>query len=509
MRESLLSRLIPANAADTAVLDQAARDLHQQRALTEDILRSSMGMCDQMGAMALVIGGGGLTSVTKQLMGTRDGLRASTKEVSDTVSLSLGSLQAFSDALSKFEQDFSRLTKSISEIERTVSGIHRVAFQSKILALNARIEASRFGDAGAGFNVVAQEVGEMARQVAEMSNKIGKELEGVRVPLQATRSTLGESASSIEEVSGAMQSLSKTVDVLTRESDALAVVTDAVEQVAFKQVGMQDCREHMSQQLLWVTESAEGLMALVRRTTEGIDEYRASLAPKVAVRCASLEHFEEAFYRAIMEDEPQIARSALDQTLKSGTEAEDILTRVGVAFQRSQLQAIGSTASTEATFRNAEILREAVERLDKLIGARGDSGLSVTGTIVLGNAFEDYHDLGRRMIGIFLRSSGFRVVDLGMSVSNQRFVDAVREHNADVVGVSALLLHTASEIPKLKRALSDSGFSNVPVIAGGAPFLVDPHLGARFGADAVGRGPRDAVRLARYFVTQKRTGAIQ
>ena len=103
-----------------------------------------------------------------------------------------------------------------------------------------------------------------------------------------------------------------------------------------------------------------------------------------------------------------------------------------------------------------------------------------------------------------MRAQGFEVVDLGLSVANERFVETAARVGADVIGVSSLLLHTAKLIPELKRDLVRNGMERVGVIAGGAPFLVDPHLCERFGADGVGRSPADAIRLVRHLAARRK-----
>jgi 5-methyltetrahydrofolate--homocysteine methyltransferase len=94
-------------------------------------------------------------------------------------------------------------------------------------------------------------------------------------------------------------------------------------------------------------------------------------------------------------------------------------------------------------------------------------------------------------------------------VSNESFIDAAKKHRADVIGVSALLLHTAVWIPKLKEGLHRAGLGHIKVIAGGAPFLVDPFLKDQFGADGVAGNPNEAVRLVSALVNRARQRNVQ
>lgn len=178
--------------------------------------------------------------------------------------------------------------------------------------------------------------------------------------------------------------------------------------------------------------------------------------------------------------------------------------RLGTASMRVAQEQAGQSLPTETYFLNGDVLQRALTALEPAL-ARA-SLPPCRGVVVLGNAFEDYHDLGRRLVGIGLRAAGFDVVDLGLSVSNDQFVAAAREHRADVVGVSSLLLHTAKWIPRLRDDLRRAQLGHVALIAGGAPFLVDPELRDRFEVDGVGRTPSDAVRLVRALVAARHEG---
>ena len=183
-----------------------------------------------------------------------------------------------------------------------------------------------------------------------------------------------------------------------------------------------------------------------------------------------------------------------------------LLDRLGIAAMRITAEAGGHELPTETYLQVGDVLQQALARLEPVLAREPQS--TAQGVVVLGNAFEDYHNLGRRLVAISLQAAGFRVIDLGLSVSNDRFVEAVREYGAAVVGVSSLLLHTAKWIPRLREQLRRAGLGHVAVIAGGAPFLVDPELRDRFEVDGVGRSPADAVRLVRALVAERQGGSV-
>ncbi len=118
------------------------------------------------------------------------------------------------------------------------------------------------------------------------------------------------------------------------------------------------------------------------------------------------------------------------------------------------------------------------------------------GTVVLGTVRGDVHDIGKSLVGFMLESAGFTVVNLGVDVSAEAFAQAVREHQPQVLGVSALLTTTmlgmADVIDELKRqGLRDK----VKVLIGGGP--VSKKYAEDIGADGYGNDAAQAVRLVR------------
>jgi methanogenic corrinoid protein MtbC1 len=124
---------------------------------------------------------------------------------------------------------------------------------------------------------------------------------------------------------------------------------------------------------------------------------------------------------------------------------------------------------------------------DVLVAAassQGDLLLDVKGPAVLGNVEDDYHSLGRKMVSVFLRAAGWKVVDLGNDVPAAAFVDAAVEHGARVIGVSAMMLTTAENIRAVRAELDARGLSGRVMLAvGGAVFKLRPGLVHEVGGD--------------------------
>jgi methylmalonyl-CoA mutase cobalamin-binding domain/chain len=108
----------------------------------------------------------------------------------------------------------------------------------------------------------------------------------------------------------------------------------------------------------------------------------------------------------------------------------------------------------------------------------------------------DMHDIGKNLVVALLQGGGFEVIDLGADVPPERFVAAVKDDRADIVGLSALLTTTMLQMKSTVRALEEAGVrSSVKVIVGGAP--VTPRFAEDIGADGYADNAAAAVALAR------------
>lgn len=125
---------------------------------------------------------------------------------------------------------------------------------------------------------------------------------------------------------------------------------------------------------------------------------------------------------------------------------------------------------------------------------RGD--LPMQGKVVLGTVAGDLHDVGKNLVGIMLHGAGFEVIDLGIDVSAERFVDAAVEHEATVIGLSALLTTTMVNMRGVIEEIHARGLAGaVRTVVGGAP--VSEAFAREIGADAYGFDAMSAVQRVR------------
>lgn len=117
---------------------------------------------------------------------------------------------------------------------------------------------------------------------------------------------------------------------------------------------------------------------------------------------------------------------------------------------------------------SAEILKGVMRRIEPLLaGAHAGGG---KGKVVIGTVKGDIHDIGKNIVATLLRGSGFDVTDLGVDVSPEKFVDALKQSGAKVLGMSALLNFTYPEMKTVVDAVTAAGLRDkVKIIIGGAP----------------------------------------
>ena len=127
---------------------------------------------------------------------------------------------------------------------------------------------------------------------------------------------------------------------------------------------------------------------------------------------------------------------------------------------------------------------------------KGEDAACSIGTVVIGTVKGDLHDIGKNLVGSMFEGCGFQVVDLGVDVDASKFVQAVKEHNANVVGLSALLTTTMPYMKIVIDELQEAGLRDkVKVMVGGAP--VSMGFANEVGADGFSDSANSAVIKAK------------
>ena len=127
------------------------------------------------------------------------------------------------------------------------------------------------------------------------------------------------------------------------------------------------------------------------------------------------------------------------------------------------------------------------------------SGIQPIGTIIMGTVKGDLHDIGKNLCIMMLRGAGFTVHDLGVDTKPDDFLDGVMEHEADVLGMSALLTTTMPNMGRTIDAFEEAGLRDVvKIMVGGAP--LSQEFADDFGADGYGRDAIDCVDITKRFL---------
>jgi 5-methyltetrahydrofolate--homocysteine methyltransferase len=192
------------------------------------------------------------------------------------------------------------------------------------------------------------------------------------------------------------------------------------------------------------------------------------------VKAESDDEVRELTQRAV--NEGYRAKEIIDNGLLLG------LNRIGEMWGRGE-------AFIPEVILSAQVMAAGMEVIRDLIV---ESGIKPVGKVVIGTIKGDVHDIGKSLVAMMLRSSGFEVVDLGVDVAPETFVEAVKEHKPDLLGMSALLTTTMPGIEATIKAVKQDGLQVITLV-GGAP--VTQEYADSVGAD--GYAPDAALAVAK------------
>ncbi len=169
------------------------------------------------------------------------------------------------------------------------------------------------------------------------------------------------------------------------------------------------------------------------------------------------------------------------------------LEEVGARFERGDFFVPEMLIAGRAMSGALEILRPLL----------AETGAETVGTFVMGTVKGDVHDIGKNLVNIMLEGAGFHVIDLGVQVPPEKFVEAINEHHPDIVGFSAFLTTTMPMFKANINALEKAGIRDkVVVMVGGAP--VTQEYADAVGADAYAADASQTVKKAKELVKQHR-----
>jgi 5-methyltetrahydrofolate--homocysteine methyltransferase len=178
----------------------------------------------------------------------------------------------------------------------------------------------------------------------------------------------------------------------------------------------------------------------------------------------------KAMQEALMAGRKAEIESLVDQALAAGVPAGTILNeglipgmeRLGVQFKANEVFIPEVLVAARAM--NAG--------MSKLEPHLAKAGIKPRGVVVIGTVKGDLHDIGKNLVSMMLRGNGYKIVDLGVDVAPEKYIEAAKTSGAGVIALSALLTTTMVQMKAIVEAVEKAGLS-VPVVIGGAPVTRD------------------------------------
>ena len=207
----------------------------------------------------------------------------------------------------------------------------------------------------------------------------------------------------------------------------------------------------------------------------------------------------EKFYTAISQGKVDDVKKLTQGALDSGQKAEDILKegllpameQIGVKFKNNEIYIPEVLIAARAMHAGMGILKPILAR----------SNANQAAKVIIGTVKGDLHDIGKNLVAMMLEGGGFEVIDLGIDVSADKFVEAIKNHHPQVVGMSALLTTTMREMKGILEAIQEAGLrKQVKAMIGGAP--VTDRFAKEIGADGYAPDAATAVDIARSLVAR-------
>ena len=201
-------------------------------------------------------------------------------------------------------------------------------------------------------------------------------------------------------------------------------------------------------------------------------------------------------YQAIFKGLAPLAKNAVQESLANGKTPQDIIDESMIPA----MEAIGQEFEAGRVFvpnllLSARAMKSALDILKPLMLA---GQTSTIGTVVIGTVKGDLHDIGKNLVASMLEGRGFKVINLGTDVSKERFIEAAKENNADIICLSALLTTTMDYMKEVVDAVRADGL-DVKIMVGGAP--LNAEFAAGIGADGYSSNANEAVVVAKKLLS--------
>lgn len=202
-------------------------------------------------------------------------------------------------------------------------------------------------------------------------------------------------------------------------------------------------------------------------------------------------------YEAVLKGNLSLAVESAQKAITENVDPQIIIND----YMSKAMEEIGSRFESGQAFvpellMSARAMKGALDLLKPLLANNSSARL---GKVVIGTVKGDLHDIGKNLVASMLEGCGFDVINLGVDISSEKFVQAVKEHNANIVCLSALLTTTMNYMKEIVIALEKEGLrNNVKIMIGGAP--ISSEFANEINADGYSDNANSAVNLAKKLI---------
>ena len=201
----------------------------------------------------------------------------------------------------------------------------------------------------------------------------------------------------------------------------------------------------------------------------------------------------KAIADAIIKGDRDTTIAKVEEAIKEKVPAQQILNEglmagmsvIGERFKKNEVYVPEVLIAARAMKAGTELLQPLLE----------DAGIEPTGKVVLGTVKGDLHDIGKNLVRMMLQGGGFEVVDCGIDVSAEKYIEAIKESGAKVLAMSALLTTTMPQMAEVVKAVKEAGMTDIKTMIGGAP--VTQAYADEIGADGYAADAASAVDKAK------------
>ena len=205
-----------------------------------------------------------------------------------------------------------------------------------------------------------------------------------------------------------------------------------------------------------------------------------------------IENYLKEMAQAVIDGDKDTCEILTQKLLEEGLSAKEILDRglvpgmdvVGVRFRDNII-------FVPEVLISARAMKSSLAILEPILA---EAKVKEAGVYVIGTVKGDIHDIGKNIVGMMLKGAGFKVVDLGINTPVEKFIEVIKNENADIVGMSALLTTTMGYMQVVIDKLKEQGIS-IKTMIGGAP--VSAAFAEKIGADAYAKNATEAVEKAK------------